>query len=105
MRPGSAEPFALMGRIYRGVRPGASSDGFLHLAALEAAGADVGALGDAVDQHADALEVGIEAALRRNHGVAPVVPEARGLTARDADLRHGARIVQASARAAAANRS
>ena len=50
-------------------------DGLLHLAALEAAGADVGAAGDAVHEHPDPLEVRIEAAVRRHHRVGAVVPE------------------------------
>src|SRR5437764_14748026 len=46
---------------------------FLHLAALEAAGADIGALRRAVQEDADALQVRVEAPPRGHHGVAPAV--------------------------------
>src|SRR4051794_25262242 len=65
-----------------------SLDGFSDFAALEAAGAHVGALRLAVQEHADALEIRVEAALRRHHRVAPVVTKARLLAADCADLRH-----------------
>ena len=61
------------------------------LAALEAAGADVGALRRAVQEHANALEVRVEAAPRRHHRVRPVVPERRLLAADCTDLRHRGR--------------
>src|SRR5207245_7473187 len=61
----------------------------LHLAALQAAGADVRAADDAVHEDAHALEVRIEAAARGHHGVAPVVAEARVTAAERADFRHG----------------
>src|SRR5581483_11826759 len=63
-------------------------DRFLHLAGLEAAGADVGARRHALQQHADALEVRVEAPLRRHHRVRAVMSERRLLAAADADLRH-----------------
>src|SRR4029078_12173296 len=47
-------------------------DGLLHLAALEAGGADVGTLRRAVHEDADALEVRVEAPLRRDHRVRPL---------------------------------
>src|SRR4051812_46693095 len=65
-----------------------SLDRLGHFAALEAAGANVSALRLAVQEHADALEIRVEAALRRHHRVAPVVPKARLLAADCADLRH-----------------
>jgi hypothetical protein len=64
-------------------------DGLLDLAALEAARTDVGARGLAVQEHPHALEVGIEAPLRRHHRVAPVVAEPGLLPADCADLGHG----------------
>src|SRR5690348_2338548 len=63
-------------------------EGPLHLAALEAAGADVGAANDAVHQDAHALEIRIEAAARGHHRVASVVAEARVTAAERADFRH-----------------
>src|SRR5262249_55430670 len=67
-----------------------ASDRLDDLAGLEAARADVRARGLAVDQRADALQVGVEAPLRRPHRVAPVVTERRLLPADGADLRHAA---------------
>ena len=64
-------------------------DRFLDLAGLEALRADVRPLGDAVEQHADALQVRVETTPRRHHRVAPVVPERRLLAAGCADLGHG----------------
>src|SRR5215207_11148854 len=59
------------------------------LAGLEAACADVRALGLAAQVDANALEVRLEPSLRRHHRVAAAVPE-RGLLPADcADLRHG----------------
>src|SRR4051794_31666084 len=60
----------------------------LDLAGLEAAGADVGPRGDATDEDAHALQVGVEAALRGHHGVAAVVAEAGLSPAQGADFRH-----------------
>src|SRR5262249_44426015 len=57
-------------------------DGLLHLVALEAAGADVGARLDAVHEQADALEMRIEPPLGRDHRVRAVVSEP-GLLATD----------------------
>src|SRR5580765_7368064 len=62
------------------------SDGLLHRAALEAAGADVCPGRLPLQENADALEVRVEAALRGHHGVAPVVTEAGLLPADCADL-------------------
>src|SRR6185295_5232333 len=70
-------------------------DGFLHFAGLEAPGADVGALGDAVDQDAHLLEVRVEPAARGHHRMAPVVAERRLLAAGCADLGHRPRSVAA----------
>ncbi len=64
------------------------SECFFDFPGLQAPGADVSALRAAVEQHADALEVRIEASLRRHHRVAPVVPEGRLLPADGADLGH-----------------
>src|SRR5262249_25293249 len=63
-------------------------DGLLDLAGFEAARADVRTGRATVEQHADALEVRVEAALRRDHGMAPAVAETRLLPADGADLRH-----------------
>src|SRR5205085_5037379 len=60
----------------------------LDLAGLEAARADVRARRLPGDEHADALEVRLEAPLGRHHRVAPVVAEAGLLTADRADLGH-----------------
>src|SRR6516164_3081314 len=65
-------------------------EGLLDLAGLEAARADVGARRLALDQDADALEVRLEAPLRGDHRVAPVVTEAGLLPTDCADLRHPA---------------
>src|SRR5215208_4477291 len=69
--------------------PAAALDGLLDLAALEAARADVRAARGAAQQHSDALEVRVEAPLRRHHRVRPVVAERRLLPANGADLGHG----------------
>src|SRR5664279_534640 len=53
----------------------ATLDGFLDLAGLEAARADVGALGRAVHEDPDLLEVRVEAALGGDHRVASVLAE------------------------------
>ena len=74
---------------------GEVTDGLLHFARLEAAGADVGALGNAVQEDAHLLEVRVETATRRHHRVAPVVPERRLLAAGDADLGHRPRSLAA----------
>src|SRR5436305_15159240 len=66
-------------------------DGLLDLAGFEAARADVGARGLALEQDADALEVRVEAALRGDHRMAPVVTEAGLLPANGADLGHPGR--------------
>src|SRR5689334_21825802 len=63
------------------------------LAALEAACADVGARRLPVEHDADALQVRVEAALRGDHRVAPVVTEARLLPADGANLGHRPRSV------------
>src|SRR3954451_13419404 len=71
----------------RGSR-GGGSDGLLDLAGLEASRAHICTLCLALQEHADALEVRVEAPLRRDHRVAPVVAET-GLLATDcADLAH-----------------
>src|SRR5437868_9953467 len=90
-----------------GPGPGrACLDGLLHLAGLEAAGADVRADGLAGEDHADALEVRVEAAARGHHRMAPVVPEARLLPADCADLGHRrASVAELSARPAAPTRA
>src|SRR3954452_24877937 len=67
------------------------SDRLLNLAALEAACAAVRPLRLSAQENADALEVRVEAALRGDHRVAPVVPEAGLLPADCAHLRHGGR--------------
>src|SRR5207249_11060021 len=64
------------------------SDGLLHLAALEAAGADVCPGRLALEEHADALQVGVEAALGGHHRVAPTVTEAGLLPTDCAALGH-----------------
>src|SRR5215212_6409605 len=66
----------------------ASLDRLLHLAALQAAGADVCPGRLAAQEDANPLEVRVEAALRGHHRVAPVVTEARFLPANGADLGH-----------------
>src|ERR671936_1344120 len=60
-----------------------------YAAALEAARADVRPRRLAVEQHAYALEIRVEATLRRHHRVATVVAERRLLPTDGADLRHG----------------
>src|SRR5690242_612574 len=50
-------------------------DGLLDLAGLEAARADIGTLRLAVQDHPHALEVRVEAPLRRDHRMAPMVAE------------------------------
>src|SRR6185295_15364423 len=60
----------------------------LDLAGLEAPRADVGTRGTAVQHDADALQVGVEAALRRDHGVAAAMTEAGLLPADRANLAH-----------------
>src|SRR5580765_7462983 len=72
-------------------------DGLLNLVALEAARADIRARRLAVEQDADALEVRVEAPLRGNHRVAPVVAEAGLLPADCADLGHRRRSVATAA--------
>src|SRR4029079_113103 len=62
---------------------------FRDLAGLEAARADVGTRRLAVQQYPDALQVRVEAPLRGNHRMAPVVTERRLLPADCADLGHG----------------
>src|SRR3954469_13908015 len=81
------------------------SESALDLARLEAAGADVGALGDTLDEDAHALQVRFEAALGRHHRVAPVVAEAGLATAQRADFGHRGFLVsdRAGARLTAAN--
>src|SRR5512133_1780253 len=64
-------------------------DGLLDLAALEAACADVRARRLAAEEHADALEIRVEATLGRHQRVAPVVAERRLLPADCTDLGHG----------------
>jgi len=61
----------------------------LDLAGLEAARADVRPLRLAGEEDANALKVRLEAPLRGDHGVAPVVAEAGFLAADGADLGHG----------------
>src|SRR4051794_33039800 len=58
------------------------------LAGLEAAGADVQALGRAVDRRAHALDVGVEATLRNLARPGAVVTEARALGADVTDGSH-----------------
>src|SRR5579885_863417 len=79
-------------------RAGLRLDGFLDLAGLEAARADVGPGGLPVDDGPDVLQVRVEAPLRGDHGVAPVVPEARLLPANGANLGHRRRSVAATKR-------
>src|SRR5438270_12135368 len=62
-------------------------------ALLQAAGADVGPGRLAVEEDANPLEVRVEAALRGHHRVAPVIAEARLLSADGADLGHRPRMV------------
>src|SRR5439155_9221258 len=76
-------------RFAAGTRPAAAPLGLgslFDLAALQAARADVRPAGRAVHEDLDALEVRVEAALRRHHRVAPVVTERRLLPADGADL-------------------
>ncbi len=80
---------AVVGRHGDLFTPTGGSGGFRDLAGLEAARADVLAPGSAPDVDADLLEVRVEAALRRNHGMAAAVPERRALSARVTDLCHG----------------
>src|SRR4051794_38316642 len=68
-------------------------NGLLDLAGLEAARADVGAGGLALQEHADALEIRVEAPLRGDHRMAPVVTETGLLPADCADLGHRGRMV------------
>src|SRR5690348_11534329 len=63
-------------------------DGLLDLAGLQAACADVRPRRLAAQDHADTLEVRVEAPLGGDHRVASVVPEARLLPADCADLGH-----------------
>src|SRR6266404_3282859 len=65
-----------------------ASDGLGDFAGLETTRAHIGARRLAVDDGADVLEVRVEAPLRGDHGVAPVVPEPGLLPADGADLRH-----------------
>jgi hypothetical protein len=67
-------------------------DGLLDLVALEAAGADIGADGLAVQEDPDALEIRVEAAFRGHHRVASVVAETGLLPTDCADLGHGAAV-------------
>ena len=80
---------AVVGRHVDLSTPTGESGGLRDLAGLEAARADVLAPGSAPDVDADLLEVRVEAAPRRNHGMAAAVPERRALSARIADLCHG----------------
>src|SRR5436309_14746494 len=75
------------------IRLRSRSDGLLHLAALQAAGADVRPGRLAVQENANLLEVRVEAALRGHHRMAPVVTETRLLSANGADLGHRPRMV------------
>src|SRR6059058_2651642 len=89
MRPSGVEMSTAGSTAVRGAGlRRAGLDGLLDLAGLEALRADVGPLGLALQQHADALEVRVEAPLGRHHRVAPVVAEARLLPADCADLGH-----------------
>src|ERR671935_157283 len=91
MRPSgerSAVAVASIPRFRRFARAGRLLESLLDASALQAAGADVGARRLAFQEHADALEVRVEAPLRGHHRVAPVVAEARLLPADCADLRH-----------------
>jgi hypothetical protein len=93
--PPTVDPTAVvaaLGEIERegsaeGEEPG-ELDGLLHLAALEAAGADVRPGRLAAQQDANPLEVRVEAAFRGHHRMTPVVAEARLLSADGADLGH-----------------
>jgi hypothetical protein len=78
--------FAGYGEVWLVAR--AALERLLDLAGLEAARADVRPHRLPGDQYADALEVRLEAPLRRDHRVAPVVTEARLLATDCADLRH-----------------
>src|SRR3954454_2884750 len=66
----------------------AGLDGFGDLAALEAAGAHVSPRRGALEEDPDALEVGIEAALGRDHRVRTMVAEGRLLPTDCANLAH-----------------
>ncbi len=70
--------------------------GLLDLVALEAAGAYICTLCPAIFQDANALDVGVEAALGGNHRVAAVLTERWLLAASDADLRHNRSIIAGS---------
>src|SRR4029078_2586733 len=63
-------------------------DRFGDPAALEAARADVGTGRRTVEQDPDPLQVGLEASLGGDHGVAPVVAETRLLCTDPADSGH-----------------
>src|SRR5437588_8787497 len=65
----------------------------LGLVLLQAARADVGPGLLAAQEDANPLEVRVEAALRGHHRVAPVIAEARLLSADGADLGHRPRMV------------
>src|SRR6478609_3008773 len=75
---------------------------FFDFARLEAAGADIGAGGPSVEEHADALEIRVEAPLRGHHRMAPAVTEGRLLSTDCAHLCHwteecsGSALVQAA---------
>src|SRR4029077_4273044 len=63
-------------------------DGLLDLAGFEALRADVRTLGLALQEHPNSLEVRIEAPLRGDHRMAPVISEAGLLSTDCADSRH-----------------
>src|SRR6266516_4107259 len=96
---GSASTLMFDRRTSAGVAPrrerraAGASDGLLDLAGFETAGADVGALRLAAQEHADTLQVRVEAALGGDHRMAPVVAEAGLLAANGADLGHRRRSV------------
>src|SRR5439155_18351883 len=72
---------------------GEGSDGLLNLAGLQTTRAHIRTSRLAVQEHADALEVRVEAPLGGDHRVAPVVAEARLLPTDCADLAHRRRSV------------
>src|SRR5260370_1763556 len=81
-------PATVPSRRAREGTPGRGSDGLLDLAGLEALRAHVGALRLALEVHANPLEVRVEAPLRGDHRMAPVITETRLLSTDCADPRH-----------------
>src|SRR5207248_8588975 len=86
-RHGSKEPSRRLAPAVAGTAA-SGLDGLLDLAGLEAARADVRTLRLAVQDHPHALKVRVEAPLRRDHRMAPMVAEAGLFPADRADLGH-----------------